>query len=191
MERRRLRVLLIEDSSDDATLLVLNLKRAGYDPVFEIVDNLPALEKALAIPTWDVVICDYVVPHLSIWNALKIFREKKLDIPFIVVSGALGAYVAAQAIKAGASDFIAKDDVQKVMLAVEGAWVQAERRREVESRVPVENCPWWKRLFGRGLRARRTTAGGGQSGPIKGVAPTGNSAAFELVNEKESRHGGH
>src|ERR1043165_6631718 len=104
-----LRVLLVEDSEDDAELLLRQLRKAGYKPEAKRVANAEEMEKALSEGTWDVVISDYVMPGFSGLEALALFRTKELSIPFLVVSGHIGEEVAVEAIKAGADDYLMKD----------------------------------------------------------------------------------
>ena len=99
-------LLIVEDSADDAELMVRALRRAGVDPAYERVETAPAMEEALARRSWDLVISDYSMPHFSGLGALKMLRDKALDLPFIMVSGSVGEDVAVDTIRAGANDFI-------------------------------------------------------------------------------------
>ena len=96
------RVLIVEDSSDDAELSIRALRRAGIDPTFERVDTPEAMRKALAEGTWDLVIADYSMPRFNGLAALKMLRESGLDLPFILVSGAVGEDVAVEAMRCDA-----------------------------------------------------------------------------------------
>jgi len=145
-----LRVLIAEDSEDDLLLILRELRRGGYEPVFERVDNAAALKAALEIPTWDVILCDYVMPQLSFSEALRIYQQQGLDVPFIVISGVFGEYLAARAIAAGAHDYLAKGDLGRLAPAIEEARQELEiRRAEKQSR----------RLREPLLRARRPANG--------------------------------
>jgi PAS domain S-box-containing protein len=83
-------VLIVEDSEDDAELLLLELESGGYEPISERVDTAAAMQAALAGRPWDVVIADYAMPRFSALAALKLLQESGLDLPFIIVSGAIG-----------------------------------------------------------------------------------------------------
>ncbi len=85
-----LRVLLVEDSEDDADLLLRQLARGGYDVTSVRVETAEAMEAVLAERSWDVIIADYVLPRFSGPDALALVNDKGLDLPFIMVSGAVG-----------------------------------------------------------------------------------------------------
>src|SRR5262245_2013966 len=116
-----LRILLVEDSEDDAELLLRQLKGAGCKPTTKRVASAEEMERALNAETWDVVICDYVMPGFSGLEALALFRTRKLNIPFLVVSGHIGEEVAVEAIKAGADDYLMKDRLARLPWAIERA----------------------------------------------------------------------
>lgn len=84
-----LRVLLVEDSEDDAALTIHALRRAGYDPVVRRVETAAAMQAALAEP-WDVVLADYALPQFDAPSALHLLKDSGHTIPFIIVSGAVG-----------------------------------------------------------------------------------------------------
>ena len=96
-----LRVLFIEDSEDDAALQVRLLAQAGYEVLHERVDSEETLTTALRRP-WDIVISDYSMPHFRGTDALRLIRQKGLDVPFIFVSGTIGEESAVAALKVGA-----------------------------------------------------------------------------------------
>jgi CheY-like chemotaxis protein len=85
-----LRVLLVKDSAEDAALLVRCLKRAGYAPTTERVETAEAMNAALERGTWDIILSDHRMPLFSAFGALRLVRERALDVPFIVVSGNIG-----------------------------------------------------------------------------------------------------
>ncbi len=99
-----LRVLIVEDSEDDARLLLHELKRGGYDPTYERVETREAMAQALEKQAWDIVLADYAMPHFSGLAALVLFKEMGLDLPFIIVSGTIGEEFAVELMKAGAHD---------------------------------------------------------------------------------------
>ena len=123
-----LRVLLVEDSEDDAVLIARELRRGDYAPAIQRVETEAAMGAALADP-WDVVISDYSLPQFSGPAALTLLRATGLDIPFIVVSGAIGEEVAVAAMKAGAHDYLMKDNLARLVPAIQRELRDAEERR--------------------------------------------------------------
>src|SRR5574341_1217348 len=114
-----LRILLVEDSEDDALLLLRELKRGGYEPRYERVETPDAMREALANREWDIVISDYVLPSFSGLAALEVLNESGLDLPFIIVSGNIGEDIAVGAMRAGAHDYIIKGNLARLVPAVE------------------------------------------------------------------------
>jgi signal transduction histidine kinase len=123
-----LRVLLVEDSEDDAVLITRELRRGDYAPTVERVETEAAMRTALAEP-WDVVISDYSLPKFGGPAALALLRASGLDIPFIVVSGAIGEEVAVAAMKAGAQDYLMKGNLARLVPALQRELREAEERR--------------------------------------------------------------
>lgn len=130
MSKRPLRLLFVEDSELDLILAVEGLDRYGYQPSYVRVDDAAGLTTALRKQTWDAIICDYAMPGFSGLEALKLFREANLDVPFIVVSGTLGEEAAVAMMKDGAHDYILKDNLARLAPAVERELAAAALRRE-------------------------------------------------------------
>jgi signal transduction histidine kinase/FixJ family two-component response regulator len=126
---KQLRLLLVEDSEDDALLLIRALRKGGYDVVYERVET-PESMKAALDRQWDLVIADYILPAFSGLAALNILKEKKIDLPFIIVSGNIGEDIAVEAMRAGAHDYIMKGRLKRLVPAVERELQEAEVRRE-------------------------------------------------------------
>jgi PAS domain S-box-containing protein len=124
------RVLLVEDSQDDAALLLLELEDGGYDPICERVDTAAAIQTALAKQPWDIVIADYSMPHFNALAALQMLQDSGLDLPFIIVSGAIGEDTAVAAMKAGAHDYLMKGNLARLVPAVERELREAQVRRQ-------------------------------------------------------------
>lgn len=134
-----LRVLIVEDSENDALLLLRELKRGGYDTVHERVDTAAEMASALDSRMWDLVISDHSMPSFNSSAALNLLREKGYaDLPFIIVSGQIGEDAAVAAMKAGAQDYIMKNNLRRLNTAIErelgDAEVRRERRRAEEAR---------------------------------------------------------
>ena len=114
---QNVRVLLVEDSEDDAELVLRILRGGGFVPVALRVDNAAALKAALQQP-WDVVISDFRMPGFTGLDALKICRSGLLDTPFILMSGAIGEEIAVAAMKAGANDYVMKQNLTRLAPAL-------------------------------------------------------------------------
>lgn len=127
---KKLRALIVDDSDDDALLLVLELKRNGYAPDYLRVDTAPAMREALQREVWDVILADYTMPQFSAMAALSIVQASGLDLPFIVVSGNIGEDIAVAAMKAGAHDYIMKNSLKRLVPAIERELRDYEVRRE-------------------------------------------------------------
>ena len=125
-----LRVLIAEDSEDDARLLLRELQQAGYHPTFERVDTPAAMASALDRHAWDLVIGDYSMPAFSGPAALALLRARDPDTPFIFVSGTIGEDVAVEAMKAGAQDFLTKGNLRRLIPAIQRELRDTEVRRE-------------------------------------------------------------
>ena len=125
-----LRVLMIEDSEDDATLLLRELRRGGYDVEFERVDLPGTLKSALDTQAWDLIVSDFSMPHFSGTDALHLLRAKGSDVPFIFVSGTMGEETAVAALQNGAQDYLMKTNLKRLVPAVQRALREAEGRRQ-------------------------------------------------------------
>jgi PAS domain S-box-containing protein len=129
MNTKTLRVLFVEDSENDVQLAVAELKRHGYEPVITRVQTDTELSAALRHQPWDVVISDYTMPGFSGSEALKICHESGLDLPFISVSGTLGEESAVAMMRAGAHDYLTKDNLNRLVPAIERELSAASVRR--------------------------------------------------------------
>ena len=125
-----LRVLLVEDSEDDAVLLTRELQKGGYKPTIERVDTPEAMKKALTDQKWDIVISDYVMPKFSGLDALKILQKTEHDLPFIIVSGKIGEETAVEVMRAGAHDYIMKNNLKRLCPAIERELADVEIRKD-------------------------------------------------------------
>jgi len=128
--KKPLRVLIVEDSEDDALLILRELRRGGYDPTYERVETPETLRAALDRQTWDVMLSDYIMPHFSGLAALELLQETGLDLPFIIVSGRIGEDLAVEVMRVGAHDYLLKDRLARLAPAVEKELSEAEVRRE-------------------------------------------------------------
>lgn len=133
-----LSILIVEDSEDDLFLLLHELRKGGYEPDYISVCTHKAMSQALAARTWDVVTSDYNMPGFSALSALNLLQESGLDIPFIVVSGKIGEDQAVAAMKAGAHDYVMKQNLSRLAPALEREIREAgERRMRREAEVAL------------------------------------------------------
>ena len=124
------RVLIVEDSEDDAMLVARVLEQEEYDLTWERVDTREAMSEALESQEWDLVIADYAMPHFSGLDALKQVQENGMDLPFIIVSGKVGELVAVEAMRAGAHDYVMKSSLSRLGPAVERELQEATHRQQ-------------------------------------------------------------
>jgi len=137
-----LKLLLVEDSEDDAALLLLRLRQGGYKVQSQRVDTAPAMRGALQRERWDLVISDYVMPQFSGLAALAVLQEQGADIPFIIVSGHIGEDTAVASMKAGAHDYLMKDNLARLVPAVEREIAEAQirhARRQADEKLRQEH----------------------------------------------------
>src|SRR5713101_9648040 len=120
-----LRLLVLEDDPQDAELALRELRRVGYDPVWRRVDDEAGF-KANLDPELDLILADYHQPHFDALRALKLMQDAGLEIPFILVSGAVGEDMAVAAVRLGALDYVLKDRLGRLGTAVENALEQAK-----------------------------------------------------------------
>jgi PAS domain S-box-containing protein len=126
------RILIVEDSVDDAELAVRALRQSGLYLTYERVDTPETMRAALEERPWDVVLSDFSMPRFSGLDALKLLQDRGFDLPFILVSGTVGEDVAVQAMRAGAHDYFLKGNLTRLPLAVERELRDAETRRETK-----------------------------------------------------------
>lgn len=125
-----LNVLIIEDSENDALLILRELQRGGYAPFYERVQTAEEMLASLEKQSWDIVLSDYAMPRFNGINALRLLQEKKIDIPFILVSGLIGEETAVEAMKSGASDYIMKNNLLRLVPAIQRELREAQIRQD-------------------------------------------------------------
>ncbi|WP_236021762.1 response regulator [Geomesophilobacter sediminis] len=130
---KSLRVLLVEDSLEDSLLLLRELSRGGYKPDHQRVQTADDLRRALVEEDWDVILSDYRMPGFDASAALAILQESGKDIPFIIVSGKIGEDLAVAALKGGASDYVMKGSLARLVPVVERELREAAERRQYQS----------------------------------------------------------
>jgi two-component system, cell cycle sensor histidine kinase and response regulator CckA len=123
-----LRVLVVDDSENDAFLLLRVLRKAGYDTFHERVSSASTMKAALQNQVWDIVISDYEMPGFGGYEALQLLKESGQDLPFILVSAVVSEETAVTAMKAGAHDYIMKRKLARLVPAIERELQEAETR---------------------------------------------------------------
>ena len=115
----KLSLLLVEDSEDDALLLLHELSKGGLKPDYLRVDSPDDLQAALQQQSWDLVISDHNLPGFDSIRTLQIVKNTHQDLPVIIVSGSIGEDLAVETMKSGASDYIMKDNLARLIPAIE------------------------------------------------------------------------
>ena len=128
-----MQILIVEDSVNDALLLLSELEQKGYTIVHERVDTEADFLEALKKHSWDAIIADFVLPRFSGPEALRLLRERDSIIPFIMVSGVQGEEQAVAMMRAGANDYILKGNLSRLVPALEREWKAAQLRRHQKS----------------------------------------------------------
>lgn len=126
---RSLRVLIVEDSENDALLLLRLLAKNGFVTEHERVQTREDMRRELIEKRWDIIVADYSMPQFSGLEALQLVQELEMDLPFIIMSGTVGENVAVQAMKAGAHDYIMKDNMIRLVPAIERELKEVQVRR--------------------------------------------------------------
>ena len=129
-----LKVLIVEDSDDDAILLIRMLNKGGYDVSYLRVENEEDTHAALVQESWDVIISDYSLPNFNGLAALKLLHELDVDLPFIIVSGTIGEDLAVEAMRAGAHDYLMKDSLARLVPAIQREMQESRMRHERKQR---------------------------------------------------------
>ncbi len=125
----KLRVLLVDDCENDALLLERELTRGGYESLVKRLDSPGAMSAALRDQTWDLVLSDWNLPRFSALFALEMLKCSGLDLPFIIVSGAIGEDAAIGAMKSGVHDYVMKADLGRLVPAIRRELREADDRR--------------------------------------------------------------
>jgi signal transduction histidine kinase len=132
-----LRILIVEDSENDALLAIHYIEKGNYAIEYEIVQTAEKMEASLKGKAWDILLCDYQMPRFNGFEALKIFKRSGIDIPFIIISGTIGEEIAVECMKAGADDYLMKGHLARLLPAIERGLREAENRAE-RKRLEIE-----------------------------------------------------
>jgi PAS domain S-box-containing protein len=131
--KSKLRILILEDSEDDALLVLHQMKKGGYDIEYERIMTAEEMRAALKEKPWDIILSDYQMPHFNGLEALTVLKESGTDIPLIVISGAIGEDIAVETMKNGARDYIMKHNLQRLLPAVERELRESKIRTKQKS----------------------------------------------------------
>ena len=133
-ERPAVRILHLEDSRVDHTLVKYALKRAGMPCELVLVDTLADFERELTEGRYDLILADYHLPGFNGLDAWQVVRGRGLDLPFVVLSGAIGEEAAVDALHQGVSDYVLKDNIPRLANVIERALeVRATRRAKAQA----------------------------------------------------------
>ena len=170
MSTQKIRALIIEDSEDDFKLILRELKKENREVDYKLIDNEADLEIALK-EEWDLIISDYAMPGFTGFEALNICNKKKIDIPFIMVSGTVGEDIAVDMMKSGAKDYIMKNNLKKLMPAIE--------REIAEAKIRIEKKQAEKSLLASERRLKFIT----DNAPVF-IAQCDNNLRYKFVNKQ-------
>ena len=131
-----IKILLVEDNKDDAVLILRKLKKAGYDPSYVVVSNIDDMRYQLEKQSWDLIITDHYLPGFRSLDSIELARSLVPDTPIIVLSGNTEISLVVKVLRAGAHDFVQKDEFQSNSLipVVKSAIKEGNRRRENTAR---------------------------------------------------------
>lgn len=132
-----LRVLIVEDSEDDALLIIRELKKVGFKPFFERVETADGMSAALREKNWDIILCDYRLPQFDAVSAITLAKAVNEEIPVIIVSGAIGEEAVTACIRHGACGYVLKNNLSRLGLVITRELAQADlriRQKQEEAR---------------------------------------------------------
>ncbi|WP_126454248.1 EAL domain-containing protein [Sulfuriflexus mobilis] len=127
---KAIKILIVEDSDNDTELLLRELRKGGFEPVYKRVETAVDMEAALCNESWDIIISDYSMPHFDGIAALKLVKGLGIDLPFIISSANIGEEIAVMAMKAGAHDYIMKGNLARLVPAIEREIKEARLRSQ-------------------------------------------------------------
>jgi two-component system cell cycle sensor histidine kinase/response regulator CckA len=136
--KKDIRLLLVEDNEDDAILIERVVRKSGYNPEISRVCTAQDLTQALKNEAWDAILCDYMMPQFTVSDAMQVIRNSGFDLPFIIVSGAISDETAVEMMKAGAHDYLTKNNLSRLVPALDREVKEAEqrhKRRDAEERL--------------------------------------------------------
>lgn len=159
MQDERFRILMVEDSEEDALLVQRALQKGGVDFEHERVMSASTFTAALERGPWDIVLSDYLIPGFGGLEALALLQTTQKELPFILVSGSVGEERAAEAVRLGARDYVLKDRLTRLPSAVMREIREARNRAkqgasELEAKQAKDRLENLKRFFPGGVAER-------------------------------------
>ncbi len=130
--KKDIKVLILEDNTSDADLIVRHLKKSGMSFVSKTVESRKVFEESLNVFMPDIILSDYSLPSFDAVSAFKIIKERNLTIPFIIVSGTIGEENAVMLVKEGVTDYVSKNNFSSLMQKITRALKEAEELIEKE-----------------------------------------------------------
>jgi DNA-binding NtrC family response regulator len=132
MKDQSLRVLMVNDSEDKIQLIIRELKKGGYNPVYERVETADAMKKNIEEKQLDIILCDYEMPKFNAPAAITVLKKANIDIPIIIVSGTIGEETAIECMRLGAQDYIMKGNLSRLGPAIARELKDAEVRSKIK-----------------------------------------------------------
>jgi PAS domain S-box-containing protein len=145
MKDQSLQVLMVEDSELDELLIISELKKGGYNPVYERVDTAADMKKALQKKQWDIILCDYTMPKFDAPLALTLLKKANIDTPAIILSGTIGEETAVECMRLGARDYVMKGNLSLLCPAVARELEDAKvrnKQKEMEEALQKAALDW-------------------------------------------------
>lgn len=130
MGKKKIKILIAEDSEDDAALLIRRIKKDGLDPVYRRVNSLKEMKNAINKEEWNIILSDYSMPNFSGLDAINLLKQKNSEIPLIIISGNAGEDAAAKTIRKGANDYLMKDNLVRLVPSIKKQLQEVEIKRE-------------------------------------------------------------
>ena len=157
-QSRSLHLLLIEDVSADAELVILELAAANINVTYDVAATSAECQQFLRETSYDAVLSDYRLPNLNGLQALQYLQQSSQDIPFILVTGSLGEEAAVECIKAGMTDYVLKDRLFRLPLVLHRALAEFDlRQQQREAIAKIQRQAWRETIINRILQAMRGT----------------------------------
>lgn len=144
--KRFLKILILEGSEDDVKLILEELQLGGFDTAYEWVETIATMEAALEGETWDAIIANYTSKYSNSLAAVKLIRNKGLDLPVIIVSSLYGEDIAVEAMKAGAYDYIMKDNLSRLVPSVEDVLSRGTTDHDLGNFVQTNELEFYKTI---------------------------------------------